>query len=201
MSAPGFHPLLENNTLVIRQTRTFLRDDFFIFDVSGRKIATIAESGSELKKLLGFSRHFHVAEIDRDGRVGEPLFQVSDPYDFFGDTFEIFSCPDGEHLASVRRKLISLTARLTLTVEGLGNVEIDGGIMAFDFTLRAGDREVARIDKKWNGLTQELFGKQTYALHLSPELDHRQRMAVIGSILAIDLVKSKAKSFGQSFFD
>ncbi|ALA68468.1 LURP-one-related/scramblase family protein [Corynebacterium lactis] len=201
MGAPGFHPLLENNTLVIRQTRTFLRDDFFIFDTHGRKIATIVESGSELKKLLGFSRRFHVAEIDEAGSIREPLFQVSDPYDFFGDTFEISSCPDGGHLASVRRKLISLTARLTLTVEGLGNVDIDGGFMAFDFTLRAGSREIARIDKKWNGLAKEFFGKQIYALHLSPQLDSRQRMAVIGSVLTIDLVKSKAKSFGQSFFD
>nr|WP_120491252.1 phospholipid scramblase-related protein [Corynebacterium lactis] len=198
---PQMPPLLQHNTLIIRQSRTFLRDDFFIFDPNGRKVATIAESGSELKKLFGLTRRFHVAGVEGDGRVGTPIFEVSDPYNIIGDSYTIFDCPGGEQLATVRRGLIPLRARLTLSIEGFDDIEIDGGIMAFDFRLTSGGREIARIDKKWNGLAKEFFGKQTYVLHLAPELGRQQRIGIIGAVLAIDLVKSKMRDFGASIFD
>lgn len=193
------HPaLLSDRTLVIRQACNFVQDDFFIFNTNGQKVASFLETGAWWKKLLGVMRTFTLFSLDGEGNPDQELFSITDPRNFLGDTYEVRDA--NQHvIGSVKTKLFSIKTRLTVSIEGLDDVEVDGGFLGRSYSMTSNGREVASIDRKWGGLSKEMFGKQTYALHLDPNLPEHVRFAIIGTVLIVDLVKEKASSSTNDF--
>ena len=182
--------LLTTDTLLIQETRNVMRSEYSIFDDNGTQIAQIAQAGSLGRRMLGIGVKYDIFDVDKDGKEGDKLLTITDPANVFGDTYKVLT-PNGAKIATAKTKRFSLKSRLTLSVKGLSDVDVDGGFRGKNYALTSKGRPIAKIDRKYRGLKGAITGKDTYALHLEPNLNEETRAAVIGTALVIDIVRRK----------
>lgn len=182
--------LLTTDTLVVQETRTVMRSEYSIFDENGTEIAQITQVGPLGKRMLGIDIQYDVFDVNENGERGDKLLTLTDPSSAFGVTYKVLT-PNGAQIATVKTKRFSLKSRLTLSVKGLSDVDVDGGYRGKNYALTSKGRPVAKIDRKTHGLKSAISGKDTYALHLEPSLSDETRAAVIGTALVIDIVWRK----------
>lgn len=182
--------LLTTDTLVVQETRNVMRSEYSIFDDNGTQIAQIAQAGSLGRRMLGIGVKYDIFDVDEDGKEGDKLLTITDPANVFGDTYKVLT-PNGAKIATAKTKRFSLKSRLTLSVKGLSDVDVDGGFRGKNYALTSKGRPIAKIDRKYRGLKGAITGKDTYALHLEPNLNEETRAAVIGTALVIDIVRRK----------
>ena len=182
--------LLTTDTLLIQETRNVMRSEYSIFDDNGTQIAQIAQAGSLGRRMLGIGVKYDIFDVDEDGKEGDKLLTLTDPANVFGDTYKVLT-PNGAKIATAKTKRFSLKSWLTLSVKGLSDVDVDGGFRGKNYALTSKGRPIAKIDRKYRGLKGAITGKDTYALHLEPNLNEETRAAVIGTALVIDIVRRK----------
>ena len=182
--------LLTTDTLVVQETRNVMRSEYSIFDDNGTEIAQITQAGPLGRRMLGIGVKYDIFDVDEDGKEGEKLLTITDPANVFGDTYKVLT-PSGAKIATAKTKRFSLKSRLTLSVKGLSDVDVDGGFRGKNYALTSKGRPIAKIDRKYRGLKGAITGKDTYALHLEPNLNEETRAAVIGTALVIDIVRRK----------
>ena len=182
--------LLTTDTLLVLETRNVMRSEYSIFDDNGTQIAQIAQAGSLGRRMLGIGVKYDSFDLDEDGKEGDKLLTITDPANVFGDTYKVLT-PNGAKIATAKTKRFSLKSRLTLSVKGLSDVDVDGGFRGKNYALTSKGRPIAKIDRKYRGLKGAITGKDTYALHLEPNLNEETRAAVIGTALVIDIVRRK----------
>lgn len=182
--------LLTTDTLVVQETRNVMRSEYSIFDDNGTEIAQITQAGSLGRRMLGIGVKYDIFDVDEDGKEGDKLLIITDPANVFGDTYKVLT-PNGAKIATAKTKRFSLKSRLTLSVKGLSDVDVDGGFRGKNYALTSKGRPIATIDRKYRGLKGAITGKDTYALHLEPNLNEETRAAVIGTALVIDIVRRK----------
>lgn len=182
--------LLTTDTLLIQETRNVMRSEYSIFDDNGTQIAQIAQAGSLGRRMLGIGVKYDIFDVDEDGKEGDKLLTITDPANVFGDTYKVLT-PNGAKIATAKTKRFSLKSRLTLSVKGLSDVDVDGGFRGKNYALTSKGRPIAKIDRKYRGLKGAITVKDTYALHLEPNLNEETRAAVIGTALVIDIVRRK----------
>lgn len=182
--------LLTTDTLLVQETRNVMRSEYSIFDDNGTQIAQIAQAGSLGRRMLGIGVKYDIFDVDEDGKEGDKLLTITDPANVFGDTYKVLT-PNGVKIATAKTKRFSLKSRLTLSVKGLSDVDVDGGFRGKNYALTSKGRPIAKIDRKYRGLKGAITGKDTYALHLEPNLNEETRAAVIGTALVIDIVRRK----------
>lgn len=182
--------LLTTDTLVVQETRNVMRSEYSIFDDNGTEIAQITQAGSLGRRMLGIGVKYDIFDVDEDGKEGEKLLTITDPANVFGDTYKVLT-PSGAKIATAKTKRFSLKSRLALSVKGLSDVDVDGGFRGKNYALTSKGRPIAKIDRKYRGLKGAITGKDTYALHLEPNLNEETRAAVIGTALVIDIVRRK----------
>lgn len=182
--------LLTTDTLLIQETRNVMRSEYSIFDDNGTQIAQIAQAGSLGRRMLGIGVKYDIFDVDEDGKESDKLLTLTDPANVFGDTYKVLT-PNGAKIATAKTKRFSLKSRLTLSVKGLSDVDVDGGFRGKNYALTSKGRPIAKIDRKYRGLKGAITGKDTYALHLEPNLNEETRAAVIGTALVIDIVRRK----------
>lgn len=182
--------LLTTDTLVVQETRNVMRSEYSIFDDNGTQIAQITQAGSLGRRMLGIGVKYDIFDVDEDGKEGDKLLTITDPANVFGDTYKVLT-PNGAKIATAKTKRFSLKSRLTLSVKGLSDVDVDGGFRGKNYALTSKGRPIAKIDRKYRGLKGAITGKDTYALHLEPNLNEETRAAVIGTALVIDIVRRK----------
>lgn len=182
--------LLTTDTLLVQETRNVMRSEYSIFDDNGTQIAQIAQAGSLGRRMLGIGVKYDIFDVDEDGKEGDKLLTITDPANVFGDTYKVLT-PNGAKIATAKTKRFSLKSRLTLSGKGLSDVDVDGGFRGKNYALTSKGRPIAKIDRKYRGLKGAITGKDTYALHLEPNLNEETRTAVIGTALVIDIVRRK----------
>lgn len=182
--------LLTTDTLVVQETRNVMRSEYSIFDDNETEIAQITQAGSLGRRMLGIGVKYDIFDVDEDGKEGDKLLTITDPANVFGDTYKVLT-PNGAQIATAKTKRFSLKSRLTLSVKGLSDVDVDGGFRGKNYALTSKGRPIAKIDRKYRGLKGAITGKDTYALHLEPNLNEETRAAVIGTALVIDIVRRK----------
>lgn len=182
--------LLTTDTLLVQETRNVMRSEYSIFDDNGTQIAQITQAGSLGRRMLDIGVKYDIFDVDEDGKEGDKLLTITDPANVFGDTYKVLT-PNGAKIATAKTKRFSLKSRLTLSVKGLSDVDVDGGFRGKNYALTSKGRPIAKIDRKYRGLKGAITGKDTYALHLEPNLNEETRAAVIGTALVIDIVRRK----------
>ncbi len=69
--------------------------------------------------------------------------------------------------------------------------QLQGKWTGWDFRFVAGDKELARVSKKWRGLGMELFtSADNYMLQISDEIspDDPLRQLILAAVMCIDMV-------------
>lgn len=176
--------LLTENSLVIQQTRSFLSNDFALEDEHGLVLGRVHTTGSVAGRLLKGTRSFDLID-DR----GQLLLTIRDPFDLGLDRYELYK-PDGSLLANVRKRFSLLTKRLSIELPDL-TLSLEGNLFEYSFNIMAGSTVAAEASRQWGGLTAAIRGKSRYGVHLDPDAPAEVRLAIIGSLVALDLIRAK----------
>lgn len=176
--------IFNQDVLVFQQTKNISKNDFAILDGSGGKVAHVETGGSALGRMFAGARQLTVF----DG-PDNPVIQVKDTMTMGRDRFEIL---DGQSvpLASLVKRVTFFKTRVTVSMQG-EELDLLGSIWDFNFQITGSTGEMASVTREWSGMGSALLGKSTYAVRLASHLNIGQRQAVIGSVLALDLIREK----------
>lgn len=177
--------LLTENSLTIQQTRSFLANDFALYDRQGQLLGRVETKGSSAGRLLKGNRHLEL--LDAEGQL---LLTILDPMDLGLDRYE-FLLPDGSVLARLQRQVKLMGWRASLEVEGM-TLELEGNFVDYDFTFTYQGRLAARVVRQWAGFVAGLRGKSRYGLELDPQAPVQVRLAILGALVGLDLMRAKA---------
>ena len=117
--------------------------------------------------------------------------------------------PDGQEVAQVSRKLVSLRPtyqisiggqpaaqvrkhfftpfvdRFTIDIPGPDDLELKGSLLDHEFTIRRGDQTVATVSKRWFSV------RDTYAVDIAADQDD---LLLLASVLALDLAEDQERA-------
>jgi uncharacterized protein YxjI len=179
--------VLTQNQLIFLQTKSFSKNDFSITDVQGQEVARVATGGSALSRAFMGARQLTVLDGPEN-----PIIQVKDTVTFGRDRMEILDGA-GKPLASLVKRVTLLKTRVTIDV-GSEQIDLQGDFLGFDFQLVGTQGVWATISREWSGADKALLGKSTYSVEITPLLEAPARRVIIGSVLALDLIREKQKS-------
>ncbi|MEV4900497.1 LURP-one-related family protein [Citricoccus sp. NPDC055426] len=171
--------------LVMQQVTGFLSNDFALEDAEGRPVAYGHTLGSTAERMFGGNRQFEITD-----RSGTPLFHVHDPMTWGRDRYRVTD-PQGGPIADLVQRMTFLRTSVQVSVVDGTELVLDGNLMGMDFQLTAGGTAVATVNRRWAGLGQAMLGRSRYALSLDPGMPPLVRCAVIGSVIALDLIRAK----------
>lgn len=188
MEQNGSQSLLDHDTLIMQQRTNFMSNDFDIHDEHDNVIGHVATEGSAMGRLFMGSRKLTVQDLD-----GTPLATVTDPVNFGFDKFEIhFS--DGSLLALLRKRFTFIHKRVDIEVVDGPVIELKGRLFDFDIDFTVDDSTVAQATRKWAGLGRGFLGHSRYALVFTVPTPPAAKLALIGGMLALDLIREKENS-------
>ncbi|WP_404288236.1 LURP-one-related/scramblase family protein [Glutamicibacter arilaitensis] len=176
--------IFAQDLLVFQQTKNISRNDFAIMDGAGGQIAHVETGGSALGRMFAGARQLTVF----DG-PDNPVIQVKDTMTMGRDRFEI-SDGQGAPLASLVKRVTFFKTRVTMSMQG-EELDLLGSVWDFDFQITGPGGVLGTVTREWSGMGNALMGKSTYALKLAENLTTQQRQAIIGSVLALDLIREK----------
>ena len=180
-------PLLSTDMLVMKQVTQFMSNDFDILDASGQVVGLGHTGGSMLSRMFLGPRRITVAELD-----GTVLLSVIDPPQFLErDRMEIVDA-DGLPVAELVKQLALVRTTLTVSMFEAGELAVEGSWLSTEFQVTRDGSPVARITRKLASLEQFL-GYGRYAIQFSPGQDEDIHRSVIGSAIALDLIRRKAR--------
>ena len=175
---------LMNDVLVFQQTRNLVRNDFAIMDAHGQQVGHVETGGSTLGRMLKGSRELTV--FDGPER---PVIRVKDTMNLGRDRMEILDAGGGP-LASLVKRLSLFRTRISLDLQG-ERIDLEGNIWGFEFQLTGPHGVMGTVSREWSGMGNAFMGMSTYSLRLAQNLTVPQRYALIGAVLALDLIRAK----------
>ena len=179
--------LLATDLLVMKQVTQFMSNDFDVLDANGQVVGLGHTGGSMLSRLFLGPRRITVSEID-----GTAVLTVIDPPQFLGrDRMEIVDA-DGLPVAELVKQLALVRTSLTVNLYSAGELNVEGSWLGTEFQVTRNGAPVARITRKLASLEQFL-GYGRYAIEFAPGQQEDIRRAVIGSAIALDLIRRKAR--------
>lgn len=179
--------LLTENSLVVQQTRSFLGNDFALEDTQGRVLGRVHTTGSVAGRLLKGNRSFELVD-DR----GQLLLTIRDPFDLGLDRYELYK-PEGSLLANVQKQFSLFTKRLSIELPHL-TLHLEGNLLEYSFNIMTGSTVAAQVSRQWGGLSAALRGKSRYGVDFDPQAPADVRLAMIGGLVALDLIRAKSGS-------
>lgn len=184
---PRYRSLLDYDTLVMQQVTAFMANDFQIFDLAGVPIGLINTTGPASDRFFLGSRELDVTELD-----GTPLVHISDPIDFGRDTFKL-TLPSSEPLATLTKQLSLFKTVVDIQVLNGPPLRLEGNVFDFDFEIRTPTTVAARASRQWAGLGASFLGHSRYVVGIDPQAPRQVRLTIIGSLVALDLIRAKAE--------
>lgn len=182
---PQAASLLDHDTLVMQQRTNFNSNDFEILDERGGVIGRVSTGGSALGRFFKGSRELTVHETD-----GRPLAKVTDPMNFGFDRFEVHLA-DGSLLANLRKRFTFFTKRVDIEVVNGPVIELHGRLFDYDIQFKIDGNPVAQASRQWAGIGAGLLGHSRYALVFTVPTPPLAKLALIGGMVALDLIREK----------
>jgi len=185
------HPgLLHQDLLILQQLRSGLSPEFDILDDQEQVVGMVSGTESGARQFLLGPREFDV--LDADGRR---LAHVTDVRELWRDTYEIVR-GDGSMLAIVTRKLGFFSHRFSIELITGEVFMAKGDFFGREFSVvDAVDEEiVAQASRERAGFVKALLGHDRYALYYPVETSPDRRLAILGGMIALDLMRAKNAS-------
>lgn len=159
------------NRYMMRQKIVAFGDDFYIENERGEQVFHIDGKVLTIRDTLVFQ--------DMQGRelcrIKEQLVKIKDTMNIQG--------PDGKTFATVKKDLINvLRDHWTVKVKDNADLDVKGNVLDFDYRIREGRQDVARVSKKFFRM------RDTYGV----EIHHGQNDVLILAItVALDMMAHK----------
>lgn len=191
------HSLLAANTFLVKEHVGLFKaaNHYDIFDpATGQLVLECREPDlGRFTKLLRFTEYKRYTPFDIEVRTpqGELVVQVVRGWTFIRSKVDI---EDGQGfvLGTLHQVLLSLGGAFEVRDPGGRSLfRLQGKWTSWEFSFKSGEKELARITKKWAGLGKELLTTaDNYVLDISPEVpkDSPIRLMILGSVMCIDMV-------------
>lgn len=179
--------LAATDRLVMQQVTGFMSNDFTLEDAEGRAVAYGHTRGSAASRFFAGSRSLEITDL-----AGATLFHVEDPMTFGRDRYRVID-PNGGPLAEIVQRIAFFRTSVQVSVVDGTELQLDGNLRGLDFQLTAGGMAVATVKRQWAGFGKALLGHSRYLLSLDPGMPELVRYAVIGSVIALDLIRDKQR--------
>lgn len=184
--------LVDQNLLVLQQVKSFLANDFDILDAGGSPVATIHTEGSALSRMFRGNRELAVLEN------GRPVLRITDEVNVFSRDSYTVADGSGATLATLTKLFTFATKKIQADLNDGTVLLCTGSLFARSFTISRGDAVAARIERRMSGVAEALMGHDRYALSMDPSLPPSYRGAIIGTVIAIDLIRAKEAAAASS---
>ena len=163
------------------------RNRYRVLDPNGQDVLYAYEESGTLSRLfLQSHRPLKLHLIDGGGRT--VLTAHRDFFWFFSHLH--FSSPEGREMGSLQRRFKLINRRFDLTDDQGSSLHLDGPIYRpHTFWVRHSGGELAKITKRWSGLSREAFSvADTFHVAFSEHsLSESMRWLILGAAFAIDL--------------
>ena len=179
--------LLNQDLLILQQFRSGFSPEFDILDDQGRVVGMVAGTEGGARRFFLGPREFDVLDAD-----GSRLVHLSDVRDFWRDTYEIVR-GDGSMLATVTRKMGFFSRRFSIALSTGEEFMVEGDFLSreFDVVDANGGGVVAQASRERAGFAKALFGHDRYALYYPAGTSPDRRLAILGGMIALDLMRAK----------
>lgn len=174
------------DVLTLQQVTSFMSNDMQVTGPDGRTVATVVTTGGGLGRMLMGSRSFDVL----DGEDGRVLFRLADPATFGRDRYAIVDA-DGLPLANLVREHTFFRTSVSVEVVDGTRFAVTGNLWDHDYEMTVGDAPIARTTATFGGFVNALAGRSRYELRLDPGMPGVVRCAVLGTAIALDLIRDK----------
>lgn len=178
--------LAHTDILALQQVTSFLSNDMQVLDAEGRVVATVETQGGALSRMVMGDRQFVV----RDGDDGRVLFHLDDSVTFGRDRYQVLDAA-GLPLANIVREIAFFRTSVSVDVVDGTRFTVAGNLFDHDYQMMAGDVAIARTTAQWGGFLNALAGRSRYRLDLDPAMPPVVRCAVLGTAIALDLIREK----------
>ncbi|MCZ9309568.1 LURP-one-related/scramblase family protein [Corynebacterium uberis] len=180
--------LLRTDELILQQVSAMASNNFEITDSSETVVGTVVTEGSALGRAFLGARELTICDD-----TGATVVHISDTPNFLHDTYEL-SDAAGAPLAHLDRRYAFFSDGLNASLADGTTLTLSGKVFSFDFTVTRGDDThppIATISRQWAGLGRGLLGHSRYALSFDPHTLAKLRAAVLGTVVALDLLRAK----------
>jgi len=152
----------------IRQNLIAIGDDFWIENAEGERVFKVDGKVLRIRKTLVF-----------EDTQGKKLAQIQERLLTIRDTMVIDDA-DGKEIAVIKKALISpLRDRWSVKVKDGEDLDVQGNIFDFEYSIKLGKVKVAEISRKWFRLTD------TYGVEVDSGQNH---ILILAIAVAIDMM-------------
>jgi len=144
----------------MREKLASIGDDFWIENALGQRAYKVDGKALRVRDTLKIrdARGVEVAEIQ------EKMVRVKDTMDI---------ARNGRTIATVKQALITpLRGRFSVNVVGGADMDVQGNILAHDYKIEQGGRQIAEVSKKWFRI------RDSYGVDIQPGQDDALILAI-----------------------
>jgi len=144
----------------MREKLASIGDDFWIENGAGQRVYKVDGRALRIRETLKIKdmQGKEVAEIQ------EKLVSIRDTMDI---------ARDGKTIATVKKALVTpLRGRFSVNVAGGADMDVQGNILAHDYKIEQGGREIAEVSKKWFRV------RDSYGVDIQPGQDDALILAI-----------------------
>lgn len=182
--------ILTTDAIVLDQVRSFLSNDFGIYDLAGAPIGRIVTEGGTGSRLLMGNRQ--LAIVDTDGTL---LMRVVDTPNIGLDRFEVQDW-QGTVVAHIVKEFTFFKKALRIELPTGAQLRLDGSMWDREFTVVGPGGLAATASRSWPGVAEAFLGRERYVLGFVPQVPAPEKLGTIGAVIALDLIRAKERNSG-----
>ena len=193
------HPVLNRNLFLVKEHAGLFKaaNNFDIYDSETKdQILECREDRLGIfTKMLRFTRYKQMTPFDIEVRTpsGEPVLHVRRGISILLSKVDVLDGDEsGTRIGGFKQKFLSIGGAFSVLDSGDNPIcQLKGKWTGWDFRFMAGDQELARVSKKWSGISKEMFtSADNYILSISEHVppDSQIRQLILAAVLCIDMV-------------
>jgi uncharacterized protein YxjI len=136
-------------TYRMRERMFSIGDDYWIETESGERVIKVDGKALRIRDTLVL-----------EDREGHELLRIQEKKLRVRDTMDIER--DGADVATVKKALIGIRDRYSVTVEGGGDLDVKGNFVDHEYEFKRDGETVAEVSKRW------LRARDTYGIAIAP---------------------------------
>ncbi len=191
------NPLLQQNLFFIKEHVGIFKaaNNFDILNPDTKEMMMTCreENLGFLTKALRFSDYKRMTpfEIDVKTPNGAPILTIRRGISIFLSTVEVLD-ENKRLVGTFQQKFFSIGGKFdVLNANKQVLCTLKGKWTSWEFKFEQNGKELAMVNKKWNGIGKELFTTaDNYMLSINPEVnkDDNVRLMILAAVLCIDMV-------------
>jgi uncharacterized protein YxjI len=193
------HPVLNRNLFLVKEHAGLFKaaNNFDIYDPETKDQILECREGrlGIFTKMLRFTRYKQMTPFDIEVRTpsGEPVLHVRRGISILLSKVDVLDGDEsGTRIGGFKQKFLSIGGAFSVLDSGHNPIcQLKGKWTGWDFRFMAGDQELARVSKKWSGISKEMFtSADNYILSISEHVppNSQIRQLILAAVLCIDMV-------------